>query len=86
MASFYCEELLAPRPNPKKKDHPFLAVHDCLFNIFAATLHIGARSSFHNLMTRHAVTTGTRLYTRTCWWCLCSGRKRTYYKDKHRRL
>jgi hypothetical protein len=37
---FYGEELLAPRPTPKLEDHPFLAVRDCLFNIFAATLHI----------------------------------------------
>jgi hypothetical protein len=37
---FYCEKLLAPRPTPKLEDHPLSAVHDCLFNIFAATLHI----------------------------------------------
>jgi hypothetical protein len=37
---FYGEELLAPRPTPKLEDHPLLAVRDCLFNIFAATLHI----------------------------------------------
>jgi hypothetical protein len=36
---FYGEELLAPRPNPKLEDHPLSAVRDCLFNIFAATLH-----------------------------------------------
>jgi hypothetical protein len=36
---FYCEELLAPRPTPKLEDHPLSAVHDLLFNIFAATLH-----------------------------------------------
>ena len=35
------------------------AVHDCLFNLFAATHHIGGRSSFRNLKTRHAVVTGT---------------------------
>jgi hypothetical protein len=33
---FYGEELLAPRPTPKLEDHPLSAVHDCLFNIFAA--------------------------------------------------
>ena len=43
---FYGEELLAPRPTPKLEYHPLSAVHDCLFNIFAATLHIGSRS-FH---------------------------------------
>jgi hypothetical protein len=36
---FYGEELLAPRPTPKLGDHPLSAVRDCLFNIFAATLH-----------------------------------------------
>ena len=30
------------------------AVHDCLFNLFAATLHIGGRSSIRNLRMRHA--------------------------------
>jgi hypothetical protein len=30
-------------------------VRDCLFNIFAANLHIGGRSSIRNLMMRHAV-------------------------------
>ena len=55
------EELLAPRPTPNLEDHPLLAVRDCLFNIFAATLHIGGRSSIRNLRTRHAVVTGTHL-------------------------
>jgi hypothetical protein len=32
--------LLAPRPTPKLEDHPLSAVRDCLFNVFAATLHI----------------------------------------------
>jgi hypothetical protein len=32
--------LLAPRPTPKLEDHPLSAVRDCLFSIFAATLHI----------------------------------------------
>jgi hypothetical protein len=36
---FYGEELLAPRPTPKLGDHPLSAVRDCLFKIFAATLH-----------------------------------------------
>ena len=35
------------------------AVRDYLFNIFAATLHIGGRYSIRNLSTRHAVVTGT---------------------------
>jgi len=40
LLSFKDEELLAPRPTPKLKDYPFSAVHDCLFIILAATLHI----------------------------------------------
>jgi hypothetical protein len=55
---FHSEELLAPRPNPKPEDHPLSAVRDCLFNIFAATLHIGGRSSNRNPRTLHAVVTG----------------------------
>jgi len=51
--TFYGEELLAPPPTPKLKGHP------CLFNIFAATLHIGGRSSIRNPRMCHAVVTGT---------------------------
>jgi hypothetical protein len=51
------EALLAPLPTPKLEDHPLSAVRDCLFNIFAATLHIGGRSYIRNLRTRHAVVT-----------------------------
>ena len=36
----YGKELLAPRPTPKLEDRHLSAVHDCLLNIFAATLHI----------------------------------------------
>ena len=54
---FWVEELLAPSPTPKLVDHLLSAVRDCLFNIFAATLHIGGRSSICNLTTRHAVVT-----------------------------
>jgi hypothetical protein len=38
---FHGEELLAPRPTFKLEDYPLSAVRDCLFNIFAATLHTG---------------------------------------------
>jgi len=55
---FNREVLLAPRPTPKLEDHPLSAVRDCLFNLFAATLLIGGRSSIRNLRTRHAVVTG----------------------------
>jgi hypothetical protein len=40
MVIFYDEELLAPRPTSKLEDYPLSAVFDCLFNVFAATLHI----------------------------------------------
>ena len=53
--------MLAPRPTPKLEDHPFSAVRDCLFNIFAATLHIGGGSSIRNLRKHVAVVTGTQL-------------------------
>jgi hypothetical protein len=58
-AIFDGEEFLAPHPTPKLEDHPLSAVRDCLSNIFAATLHIGGRSSIRNLRARHAVVTGT---------------------------
>jgi len=58
---FHGEALLAPRPTPKLEDHPLSAVHDCLFNLYAATLRIGGRSSIRNLRTHHAVVTGTHL-------------------------
>ena len=63
------ELVLAPRPTPKLEEHPLSAVRNCLFNIFAATFHIGRRSSTRNLRTRHAVVTGTRL-SRNTWFSL----------------
>jgi hypothetical protein len=62
MIRFYGEELLAPRPTTTLEDNHMSAVRDCLFNIFAATLHIGGRSSIRNLRTRHAAVTGTHGY------------------------
>jgi hypothetical protein len=59
--SFYSEDLSTPLPTPKLEDHPLSAVHNCLFNIPTATLHIGSRSSVHNLRTCHVVVTGTHL-------------------------
>jgi len=59
--SFYGEELSALSSTPKLEDHPLSAVRDYLFNIFAATLHIGGRSSIRNLKARHTVVTETRL-------------------------
>jgi hypothetical protein len=54
-------ELLASRTIPNLDDHTLSALRDCLFNIFAATLHIERRAYIPNLMTRHAVVTGTHL-------------------------
>ena len=61
---FNREELLAPRPNPKMEDHHLSAAHDCLFNIPAATLHIGGRSSIRNLRTCHVMLTGITVVLR----------------------
>jgi hypothetical protein len=43
MVSLHIEELSAPGPTSKLEDYPLAAVHDCLFNMFAATLHIGGK-------------------------------------------
>jgi hypothetical protein len=60
-ASFYGEEVLPPLPKHKLEGHTLSAVRDCLFNIFATTLHTGGLSSIRNPRTRHAVVTGTHL-------------------------
>ena len=57
----YGEELLVLCPTPKLEDQPLSPVLDCLFKTFAATLHIGGRSSIRNMRTRHAVATGNHL-------------------------
>jgi hypothetical protein len=59
--SFYIEELLARRRTFKLDNQILSAARDCLFNIFAATLHIGDRSSIRNLRMLRAVVTGTHL-------------------------
>jgi hypothetical protein len=64
---FYGEELLAPRPTPKLEDQPLSAVRDYLFNILAATLHIGGRHSIRNPRMRHAVLTGAHLFGGETW-------------------
>jgi len=51
--------MLATRLNTQLEDHPLSAVCDCLFNIFAATLHTGSRSSIRYLRTRRVQVTGT---------------------------
>ena len=45
----------------KLEHHPLSAIRDCLFNIFAGTLHIAGRSSISNLRTRHAMVPRTHL-------------------------
>jgi len=37
---FNGEKSLVLRQTPKLEDHPLSTIRDCLFNIFAATLHI----------------------------------------------
>jgi len=61
----YGEELLALRATPKLEDHHLSAARDCLFNIFAAILLIGGRSTIRNLRTRHPTMTDTHL-SRVC--------------------
>jgi hypothetical protein len=53
--------LFTPHPNPKLEYYLMLAVHDCLFNIFTATLHIVGHSSICNPRTCHAVVSGFHL-------------------------
>ena len=53
---FY-SEFLPSNPNHNLEDHHFWLSGHCLFDIFAATLYIGGRSSIRNLRTRHDVVT-----------------------------
>ena len=59
--TFYSVMMLASRQTPKLEDHSWSTFHDCLFNIFAANLHI-RRPTPHPQPegTRHAVVTGTQ--------------------------
>ena len=66
------------------EDHPLSAFRDCLFNIFAATLHIGGRSSMGNLWTRHAVVTRTHLSWITSVYICYLKHVRTWWKDVHK--
>jgi len=63
---FFYTETLAPRPTPNLEDHPLSAVRNCLFNISAATLHMGGHSSIHYLRMHHAVVTVTHISWREC--------------------
>ena len=53
--------VVSTSPNPQAGGSPLSAIHDCLFKLFAATLHFGGRSSIRNLRTRHAVVTNEPL-------------------------
>jgi hypothetical protein len=52
---FYSEALLVPRPTPKLEYHPLSDVRNCLFNILAATIHTGGRSSIRNPKTMYII-------------------------------
>ena len=71
---FYGEELFAPHTTPKLEYYPLSADCNCVFSIFADTLHIGGRSSIRNLRTWHTVVTGTDLSWLYCklWWIYCN--------------
>jgi hypothetical protein len=58
-STFLRGEVVSASPNPQAGGPPLSAVRNCLFNLFAATLHIGGRSSIRDLRTRHDVVTGT---------------------------
>jgi hypothetical protein len=59
---FMAKKLLASHLALKLDNHPFLAVHDNLLNIFAATLQIWSLvSSIHNLRMYDVVVTGTHI-------------------------
>ena len=68
--SFLQRRVVSTSPNHQLEEHPSSAVHDCLFNIFAATFIIGGRSSICNLRTRHAVVTGNHNMGRK-YMCVC---------------
>ena len=67
MVNFYSEELLAPRPISKLEDQLLLAVCNCFFNIFTATLYFTNCSSIHNLLTYHAMVKGIHLSCYELW-------------------
>jgi hypothetical protein len=60
-SSFYGVDLLAPCLASILEDHPLSALRRYLFTVFAATLHIGCRTSISNLKTRHVVLKGTEV-------------------------
>jgi hypothetical protein len=59
-------------PHPQAGGPPIVGCPDCLFNIFAATLHILGRSSIRYLRRRRSLVTGTHL---TSWKPLSFSRR-----------
>jgi hypothetical protein len=65
--------VVSPIPNPQLEDHTLLAVHDCLFIIFTATLHICRLSSpsttwWHTILWWQGThLTWDSILTRTIW-------------------
>jgi len=59
--------LLAPNPATKLEDHPLSAFDECLFNMFAVTLHIWR--------VRHATVSATCLF---CWFINVALRPMTF--------
>ena len=56
---FYSVMLLASRQTPKLENYSWSSVHDCLFNIFTANLHIWKPTPPSATQgTRHFVVTG----------------------------
>jgi hypothetical protein len=51
--------VISPVLNPKLEDHPFLVIHDCLFNIHGYLTYLQAICSIQNLRKHHAVVTST---------------------------
>ena len=61
---FFMVRSCAPHPTPRLEFQPLSAVHDCLFNILAAALHVGGHTSIRNLTACHAMVTGTHIWFR----------------------
>jgi hypothetical protein len=73
MTIFNGKNLLASCPTPKLEDHTSMAGCNGLFNIFAATLHIGGGSSIQNQRMRYAMVTGSYLSQRNNVSCKLNG-------------
>jgi hypothetical protein len=59
--SFFTVGVVSPHPTPKLEGHPLSAVRDCLFNIFAATLHIWRPSPLF-LGQKHSIKIANRSF------------------------